>query len=137
MREVSNAASSYLKPGIFVQLTASLGYSPSLGPSCLPPHLLLLLLLGFGIRAAACSAVRPKQALPILRFIFLLSHHKASMQWTTQPAWGQECCVSVHTEFSAYMQQVQNYVCLNAMHGPRSSERIETLSQSDSRLLAD
>lgn len=111
MREVNNAARSYLEPGIFVQLTAPLGYSPSLGPPCLPSHLLLLL-LGFGIRAAACSAVRPKQALPILRFIFLLSHHKASMQWTTQPAWGQECCVSVRTEFSAYMQQVQKLCVL-------------------------
>ena len=34
------------------------------------------------------------------------------MQWTTQPAWGQECCVSVHTEFSAYMQQVQKLCVL-------------------------
>lgn len=75
--------------------------------------------------------MRPKQALPILCFIFLLSHHKASMQWTTQPAWGHECCVSLHAEFSACMQQVQcmhatgsGVMCLNAVHRLSASERV-------------
>ncbi len=73
----------------------------------------------------------PKQALPILRFIFLLSHHKASGQCTTQ-----ECYVSVHADFSVCMQQVQKMCVLECMHAPRLAERIETLSQSDSQLLA-
>ncbi len=70
---------SYLKPGVFVQAAAPLRHSSCLSPPCLPLHLLLLVLLGFGIRAAGGPALRSEQTPSAMILVLLLPNMKAHL----------------------------------------------------------